>query len=170
MTLIHTWSYRFTNQSAHTHSDLDTCHTYLKVIITIFGGYLNKLFTDFCAFLLLDKIKCFVFKCSRAMPARRAIKEIRSDASSSHFSDLFLFSTVFSCFLSSSVAFSYFFLAACLPLFLSHPLSVVGSLPGTMRIPSWKFWSFVQTPASKICPEKSLMAASALQTSLFAYP
>lgn len=29
-------------------------------------------------------------------------------------------------------------LSVCLPLFLSLPLSVVGSLPGTMHIPSWK--------------------------------
>lgn len=60
--------------------------------------------------------------------------------------------------------------SVCLPLFFSHPLSVVGSLPGTMHIPSWKIWSFVQTPASKICPEKSLMAVSTLQTSPFAFP
>lgn len=60
--------------------------------------------------------------------------------------------------------------SVCLPLFLSLPLSVVGSLPGTMHIPSWKIWSFVQTPASKICPEKSHMAVSTLQTSPFDSP
>lgn len=50
--------------------------------VNFFGGYLNKSFIDFL--FLLCKNKSFVFECSRAMPATRAIKEIRSDASSSH--------------------------------------------------------------------------------------
>lgn len=58
-------------------------------------------------------------------------------------------------------------LSVCFTLFLFLPLSVVGSLPGTVHIPGWKIRSFVQTPASKICPEKSHMAVSTLQTSPF---
>lgn len=134
----------------------------------------------FCTsfFALKDWISCF--KCLRAMPAMHTSKEIRSDGSSSHLLPLcsvplplqisFFSNCIFLFSVSTYVAFSSFLPSACLPLFFSHPLSVVGSLPGTMHIPSWKIWSFVQTPASKICPEKSLMSVSMLQTSLFAFP
>lgn len=50
------------------------------------------------------------------------------------------------------------------------PTSVVGSLSGTVHIPGWKICSFVQTPASKICPEKSHMALSILWTSPLWFP